>query len=124
MQRNVAQPASVRHNRLPLQVERPGDEADQWRDPFAGLHVAVEEVGPTDGFFREGHQRVEILLPQVRHKLMGRVETRGRNKPPRGLVFIPFFDAGRLVNKLTLDATCPISKETDYKKCAVKVVRA
>jgi nitrate reductase NapA len=53
-----------------------------------------------------------------------RVETRGRNKPPRGLVFIPFFDAGRLVNKLTLDATCPISKETDYKKCAVKVVKA
>ena len=52
------------------------------------------------------------------------LETRGRNKPPRGLVFIPFFDAGRLVNKLTLDATCPISKETDYKKCAVKVVRA
>jgi nitrate reductase NapA len=25
------------------------------------------------------------------------------------------------VNKLTLDATCPISKETDYKKCAVRV---
>jgi nitrate reductase NapA len=36
----------------------------------------------------------------------------------------PFFDAGRLVNKLTLDATCPISKETDYKKCAVKVTKA
>jgi nitrate reductase NapA len=26
-----------------------------------------------------------------------------------------------LINKLTLDATCPISKETDYKKCAVRV---
>jgi len=53
-----------------------------------------------------------------------RVETRGRNKPPMGLVFIPFFDANRLVNKLTLDATCPISKETDFKKCAVKIVKA
>jgi hypothetical protein len=42
---------------------------------------------------------------------------------PRGLVFVPFFDEGRLVNKLTLDATCPISKETDFKKCAVKVVQ-
>jgi nitrate reductase NapA len=51
------------------------------------------------------------------------VETRGRNKMPEGLVFIPWFDAGRLVNKLTLDATCPISKETDFKKCAVKVVK-
>ncbi|GAB4295095.1 MAG: nitrate reductase catalytic subunit NapA [Thiohalomonadaceae bacterium] len=52
------------------------------------------------------------------------VETRGRNRPPEGLIFIPWFDAGRLVNKLTLDATCPISKETDFKKCAVKVTRA
>ena len=25
-----------------------------------------------------------------------------------------------LINKLTLDATCPISKETDFKKCAVQ----
>jgi nitrate reductase NapA len=32
--------------------------------------------------------------------------------------------ASRLVNKVTLDATDPLSKETDYKKCAVKVVRA
>jgi nitrate reductase NapA len=52
------------------------------------------------------------------------VETKGRNKPPLGLVFVPFFDEHRLVNKLTLDATCPISKETDFKKCAVKVVKA
>ncbi len=53
-----------------------------------------------------------------------RLDTRGRNKPPEGLVFMPFFDESQLVNKLTLDATCPISKETDYKKCAVKVVKA
>ena len=30
----------------------------------------------------------------------------------------------QLVNKLTLDATCPISKETDFKKCACKVETA
>ena len=42
---------------------------------------------------------------------------------PEGLIFIPFFDEHRLVNKLTLDATCPISKETDFKKCAAKVVK-
>jgi len=52
------------------------------------------------------------------------VETRGRNKPPVGLIFVPWFDASRLINKVTLDATDPLSKETDYKKCAVKVVRA
>jgi len=29
-----------------------------------------------------------------------------------------------LINKVTLDATDPLSKETDYKKCAVKIVKA
>ena len=48
----------------------------------------------------------------------------GRNKMPEGMIFVPFFDAGRLVNKLVLDATDPLSKETDYKKTAVKVMKA
>ncbi len=52
------------------------------------------------------------------------VETRGRNRMPRGVVFLPFFYARRLAHKPTLDATCPISKETDFKKCAVKVESA
>ncbi len=52
-----------------------------------------------------------------------RIETRGRNRVPRGLIFVPWFDAGRLINKVTLDATDPLSKETDFKKCAVKVVK-
>ena len=59
-----------------------------------------------------------------RGEISARVETRGRNRPPEGLVFVPWFDAGRLVNKLTLDATDPLSKETDYKKCACKVAKA
>ena len=49
-----------------------------------------------------------------------RVETRGRNKPPRGLVFVPWFDESQLINKVTLDATDPISLQTDFKKCAVQ----
>ena len=48
----------------------------------------------------------------------------GRGKPPRGTVFIPFFDEARLVNQLTLDAMDNISKEPDYKKCAVRIERA
>jgi nitrate reductase NapA len=64
-----------------------------------------------------------VKVVSRRGEVVTRIETRGRNKPPVGLVFIPWFDESRLVNKLTLDATCPISKETDYKKCAVKVVK-
>ncbi len=53
-----------------------------------------------------------------------RVETQGRNRPPEGLVFVPWFDVSALINKVTLDATCPISKQTDYKKCAIRIVKA
>ena len=85
---------------------------------------AVVFMHPDDAKARGLQRGMEVKVASRRGEIQLRIETRGRNKPPRGLVFIPFFDAGRLVNKLTLDATCPISKETDYKKCAVKVTRA
>ena len=49
------------------------------------------------------------------------VEIDGRGKPFPGTVFIPFFDESKLVNNVTLDAYCPISKQPDYKKCAVRI---
>ena len=63
----------------------------------------------------------EVRVISRRGTVRVRVETRGRVKPPRGLVYIPFFDATRLVNNVTLDATDPISLQTDFKKCAVKI---
>ena len=70
-----------------------------------------------------GLRRGQAVKVQTRRgELITRIETRGRNKPPVGLVFMPWFDASQLVNKLTLDATDPLSRETDYKKCACKVV--
>ncbi|MEC4723647.1 nitrate reductase catalytic subunit NapA [Noviherbaspirillum sp. CPCC 100848] len=62
-----------------------------------------------------------IEISSRRGSIRSRVETRGRNKPPQGLVFVPFFDASQLINKVTLDATDPISFQTDYKKCAVNI---
>jgi nitrate reductase NapA len=56
-----------------------------------------------------------------RGKVKARVETRGRNRPSRGLVFVPWFDEKVFINKVCLDATCPQSKQTDYKKCAIKI---
>ncbi|WP_281988677.1 molybdopterin-dependent oxidoreductase [Aquimarina aggregata] len=47
-----------------------------------------------------------------------------RGLPTKGQVFVPFFDENMLINDVTLDAFCPISKEPDYKKCAVKVEKA
>ena len=60
-------------------------------------------------------RRGTILLPAL-------IDRRGR--PPEGQVFVPFFDESKLINELTLDAFCPISKQPDYKKCAVKVEKA
>ena len=58
-----------------------------------------------------------------RGEIRSRVETRGRNRMPKGVIFVPWFDASQLINKVTLDATDPISKQTDFKKCAVKIFR-
>jgi nitrate reductase NapA len=68
--------------------------------------------------FRRGS---EVNVASRRGEVHLRVETRGRVKPPKGLVYVPFFDASHLINKVTLDATDPISKQTDFKKCAVRL---
>ncbi|MCB2102415.1 MAG: nitrate reductase catalytic subunit NapA [Rhodobacterales bacterium] len=77
---------------------------------------------PDDAEARGLKRGQAVKVETRRGELVTRVETRGRNKPPKGLVFMPWFDASQLVNKLTLDATDPLSKETDFKKCACKVM--
>ena len=85
---------------------------------------AVVFMHPNDAKKRGLKRGMNAKIISRRGEIEARVETRGRNRVPEGLVFMPWFDAGRLVNKLTLDATDPLSKETDFKKNAVKVVRA
>ena len=63
----------------------------------------------------------EVKISSRRGYIRTRVETKGRNRPPRGVVFVPWFDESQLINKVTLDATDPISLQTDFKKCAVKI---
>ncbi len=79
---------------------------------------------PEDAQARGLQRGVKVKITSRRGEMITRVETRGRNKPPRGVVFVPWFDESQLINKLTLDATCPISKQTDFKKCAVKIEKA
>jgi len=90
----------------------------------AAMPQAVVWMNPKDAAAR-GLARGDLAqIESRRGKVLARVETKGRNRPPRGLVYVPWFDEGVLVNRVTLDATCPISKETDFKKCAVKVTKA
>jgi len=85
---------------------------------------AVIFMHPDDAKERGLRRGLPATIQSRRGEITARVETRGRNKVPKGLIFVPWFDASRLINKVTLDATDPLSKETDYKKCAVKVVKA
>ena len=124
-------------------AESPDDEYDLWlstgrvlehwhsgsmtqRVPelYRAFPDAVIFIHPDDAKKRGLRRGDEIKVISRRGEVHSRVETRGRNRPPKGLVFMPWFDARQLTNKLTLDATDPLSKETDYKKCAVKIEKA
>lgn len=124
-------------------AESPDDEYDMWlstgrvlehwhsgsmtqRVPelYQAVPDALVYMHPDDARKRGFRRGDEIKVISRRGEMKSRVETRGRNKPPKGLVFVPWFDASRLINKVTLDATDPISKQTDFKKCAVRLEKA
>ena len=123
--------------------ESPDDEYDLWvstgrvlehwhsgtmtrRVPelYRSFPDAVVYMHPRDAEKRGLRRGLMAKIISRRGEIEMRVETRGRNRPPEGLIFMPWFDAGRLVNKLTIDATDPLSKQTDFKKFAAKVVKA
>ena len=83
---------------------------------------AVVFMHPDDAAALKLRRGSEVRIVSRRGECRTRVETRGRVKPPKGLVFVPWFDASQLINKVTLDATDPISRQTDFKKCAVRIV--
>lgn len=122
--------------------EVPNDEFDMWlctgrvlehwhtgtmtrRVPelYKAVPDAVCYMHPEDAKARNVRRGEEVLMANKRGEVRVRVETRGRNRPPKGLVFVPFFDARILINKLILDATDPLSKQTDFKKCPVKITK-
>jgi nitrate reductase (cytochrome) len=57
-------------------------------------------------------RRGEVTLP---------VWIDGRGNPPPGSLFVPFFDERLPINRVTLEAYDPFSKQPDYKKCAVRL---
>jgi nitrate reductase NapA len=91
---------------------------------YRAVPNAVLYMHPEDANALGVRRGSDVRVVSRRGECRTRVETRGRNKPPRGLVFMPWFDASQLVNKCTLDATDPISLQTDFKKCAVRIVKA
>jgi nitrate reductase (cytochrome) len=85
---------------------------------------AYVELHPEDarelGIHRGELVRIESRRGQIDLPLVNQ----GRGEPPRGQVFVPFFDETKLINEVTLEAYDPFSRQPDYKKCAVKVYRS
>ena len=84
---------------------------------------ALVELHPDDAaaYGVSNGDRVRLSSRRGSITLPARVGQAGRGQPVRGVVFVPFFDDSVLVNLLTLDALCPLSKQPDYKRCAVRV---
>ncbi len=66
-------------------------------------------------------ERVRLVSRRGSIEIEARIEY--RSQPPRGQVFVPDFDEALPVNRLMLDASCPLSGQPDGGKCAVRVER-
>ncbi len=82
------------------------------------------EVNPDDAAAAGIANGDEIIVSTRRGEIKLTAWLNGRGRPPKGSLFVPFFDEKRLINLVTLDAYCPISKEPDYKKCAARIRKA
>jgi nitrate reductase NapA len=83
----------------------------------ANLHPAdAQRLGVSTGD--------SIRLTSRRGSIQLHAEIGGRVTPQEGMVYVPWFDEDVMINMLTLDAFCPISKQVDFKKCAVRLEKA
>ncbi len=92
------------------------------------LHKAVPEsyveINPEDAKDMGVVNGMKVKIISRRGEMVMKASINGRGNPTRGQVFVPFFDENYLINEVTLDAFCPISKQPDYKKCAVRLEKA
>ncbi|MGL1885221.1 MAG: molybdopterin-dependent oxidoreductase [Reichenbachiella sp.] len=92
------------------------------------LHQAVPksyvELNPSDAKAMGISQGDAVRLTSRRGTIVMPASIEERGQPVKGQVFVPFFEEEKLINDLTLDAFCPISRQPDYKKCAIKVEKA
>jgi nitrate reductase (cytochrome) len=92
------------------------------------LHRAVPEalceIHPDDAVSLGIKDGDMVKVVSRRGEVAVKATTKGRGNPPKGLIYVPFFAEETLINLVTLDCYCPISKQPDYKKCAVKIVKA
>jgi nitrate reductase NapA len=87
------------------------------------MPTAYVEMNSEDAKAANIRQGEKVVIESRRGTCELPVWIDGRGRPPRGTVFVPFFDETKLINNCTLEAHDPFSKQPDYKKCAVRVVK-
>jgi len=85
---------------------------------------AYVELNRKDALRLGVHNGDRVVVESRRGSVTLPVWVDGRSQTVPGSVFVPFFDENSLINNVTLHLFCPISKEPDYKKCAVRIRRA
>ncbi len=87
------------------------------------MPTAYVEMHPEDAQAANIRQGEIVTIESRRGACELPVWINGRGRPPRGTLFVPFFDETKLINNCTLDAHDPFSKQPDYKKCSARVVK-
>ena len=85
---------------------------------------AYVELHPEDASAAGINNGDRVTVATRRGELTLKAWVGGRGQPPKGSIFIPFFDEKLLVNNLTLHLFDPVSKQPDYKKCAARIAPA
>lgn len=84
--------------------------------PFAPVWINAEDAAAMG--VKTGDR---VRVQSRRGEIVTKAQVNGRNTVPKGVIFVPFFDESVLINLVTLDAYDPISKQPDFKKCAVRI---
>jgi nitrate reductase NapA len=87
------------------------------------MPTAYVEVHPEDAGAMNIRQGEVVLVESKRGAVELPVWINGRGAPPRGCIFVPFFDETKLINLVTRGDTDPFSKQPDFKKCAARIRR-
>jgi len=97
--------------------------------PRLAKQVAVPfiEVHPNDALTYAINEGDKVTVESIRGRAV--VQVKLSSKIRQGVVFMPFhwgdmFAPNTAANRITHDATDPISKEPEYKACAVRIAKA
>lgn len=83
---------------------------------------AYVEIHPDDAR-KYGIANKDMVVIETRRGNL-KIEARVIDRPKRGTIFVPMHWPEWMVNKLTIDAVDPGSKEPEYKVCAAKIRKA